>query len=136
MVQREDFFERVWELVAEIPYGRVATYGQLADMLGYPRHARLAGAAMHQRPRACPATGSSPQTGAARPTGQSSKCCFCRKAFPFCPAARQILPIIAGKDYKNWKKDDGMANTLHCVQRFFHDRLCPNRKVKSKTEES
>ena len=47
MVQREDFFERVWELVAEIPYGRVATYGQLADMLGYPRHARLAGAAMH-----------------------------------------------------------------------------------------
>ena len=34
MVQREDFFERVWELVAEIPYGRVATYGQLADMLG------------------------------------------------------------------------------------------------------
>ena len=33
MVQREDFFERVWELVAEIPYGRVATYGQLADML-------------------------------------------------------------------------------------------------------
>ena len=47
MVQREDFFERVWELVAEIPYGRVATYGQLADMLGYPRHARLAGAAVH-----------------------------------------------------------------------------------------
>ncbi len=33
MVQREDFFERVWELVAEIPYGRVVTYGQLADML-------------------------------------------------------------------------------------------------------
>ena len=50
MVQREDFFERVWELVAEIPYGRVATYGQLADMLGYPRHARLAGAAMHHAP--------------------------------------------------------------------------------------
>ena len=54
MVQREDFFERVWELVAEIPYGRVATYGQLADMLGYPRHARLAGAAMHHAPQGLP----------------------------------------------------------------------------------
>ena len=50
MVAREDFFERVWELVAEIPCGRVATYGQLADMLGYPRHARLAGAAMRHAP--------------------------------------------------------------------------------------
>ena len=54
MVQREDFFERVWELVAEIPYGRVATYGQLADMLGYPRHARLAGAAVHYAPHGLP----------------------------------------------------------------------------------
>ena len=54
MVQREDFFERVWELVAEIPYGRVATYGQLADMLGYPRHARLAGAAVHHAPQGLP----------------------------------------------------------------------------------
>ena len=54
MVDREDFFERVWELVAEIPYGRVATYGQLADMLGYPRHARLAGAALHHAPQGLP----------------------------------------------------------------------------------
>ena len=54
MVDREDFFERVWELVAEIPDGRVATYGQLADMLGYPRHARLAGAALHHAPQGLP----------------------------------------------------------------------------------
>lgn len=56
MVQREDFFERVWELVAEIPYGRVATYGQLADMLGYPRHAQTGRCRpCTTRPRACPA---------------------------------------------------------------------------------
>ncbi len=42
-MRREDFFPRVWELVAEIPYGKVATYGQLADMLGYRSHALCPG---------------------------------------------------------------------------------------------
>ncbi|MCI9405744.1 MAG: methylated-DNA--[protein]-cysteine S-methyltransferase [Oscillospiraceae bacterium] len=53
-MNQENFFPRVWELVAEIPYGRVATYGQLADMLGYPRHARLVGAAMRYAPEDLP----------------------------------------------------------------------------------
>lgn len=51
MVAREDFFERVWELVAEIPCGRVATYGQLARyagvstacQAGWSRHAPCTG---------------------------------------------------------------------------------------------
>ncbi|MDD3194040.1 MAG: methylated-DNA--[protein]-cysteine S-methyltransferase [Oscillospiraceae bacterium] len=53
-MDREDFFERVWDLVAEIPYGQVATYGQLAGWLGYPRHARLAGAALRYAPEGLP----------------------------------------------------------------------------------
>ena len=53
-MNREDFFPRVWELVAEIPYGQVATYGQLAELLGYPRHARLVGAAMRYAPEGLP----------------------------------------------------------------------------------
>ena len=53
-MHREDFFPRVWELVAEIPYGQVATYGQLAKMLGHPRHARLVGAAMRCAPEGLP----------------------------------------------------------------------------------
>jgi methylated-DNA-protein-cysteine methyltransferase-like protein len=40
----------VWRLVRRIPRGRVATYGQLAAMLGRPRAARAVGRAM----RLCP----------------------------------------------------------------------------------
>lgn len=39
----EDFAFLVLEVVAEIPRGRVATYGQVADLIGYPRNARLVG---------------------------------------------------------------------------------------------
>ena len=45
------FRRAVYRLVAEIPRGRVATYGRLAALLGWPRAARAVGAAM----RHCPA---------------------------------------------------------------------------------
>ncbi len=45
-VETERFFERVWALVREIPRGRVATYGQLAALLGTPRGARAVGWAL------------------------------------------------------------------------------------------
>jgi len=41
------FFESVWAMVAHIPEGKVATYGQIAAMLGNPRAARTVGWAMH-----------------------------------------------------------------------------------------
>ncbi len=44
------FFARVYALVARIPRGRVATYGQIARMLGAPRAARIVGWAMHGNP--------------------------------------------------------------------------------------
>ena len=37
------FFERVYEIVAKIPKGKVATYGQIAVMLGEPRKAKIVG---------------------------------------------------------------------------------------------
>jgi methylated-DNA-protein-cysteine methyltransferase-like protein len=40
------FFESVYALVAQIPRGRVATYGQLAALLGSPRGARAVGWAL------------------------------------------------------------------------------------------
>jgi len=40
----------VYEVVREIPYGRVATYGQVAMLAGLPGHARLAGYAMFNLP--------------------------------------------------------------------------------------
>ena len=49
----ERFFDRVYSLVREIPCGRVATYGQLAALLGVPRGARAVGwalRALHGKP--------------------------------------------------------------------------------------
>lgn len=40
------FFERVYEVVRQIPPGRVATYGQIARLLGEPHAARTVGWAM------------------------------------------------------------------------------------------
>jgi methylated-DNA-protein-cysteine methyltransferase-like protein len=39
-------YEAVWALVRNVPPGRVATYGQLATLLGSPRGARQVGFAM------------------------------------------------------------------------------------------
>lgn len=43
-------FQSIHELVAKIPPGRVATYGQIAAMLGVPGGARTVGWAMHGLP--------------------------------------------------------------------------------------
>lgn len=44
------FFGEVYKIVAEIPAGKVATYGQIAAMLGNPGSARTVGWAMHSAP--------------------------------------------------------------------------------------
>ena len=46
----DGFFERTYQLVQQIPAGRVASYGQVARMLGEPRKARFVGFAMHASP--------------------------------------------------------------------------------------
>ncbi|MBR5153409.1 MAG: MGMT family protein [Alphaproteobacteria bacterium] len=43
------FNEKVYETVARIPYGRVATFGQIAAMIGRPRCARFVGYASNNR---------------------------------------------------------------------------------------
>ena len=48
------FDGRVYALVAKIPLGKVATYGQLALMLGAPRNARRVGRALHFAPPGIP----------------------------------------------------------------------------------
>lgn len=41
------FFERVYEVVRQIPYGRVTNYGAIAKYLGAARSARMVGYAMN-----------------------------------------------------------------------------------------
>lgn len=43
--------ERVWQVVAAIPGGRVATYGQVAQLAGVPRGARFVGTVLRGLPR-------------------------------------------------------------------------------------
>ncbi len=46
----KSFFERAWDVVRQIPKGRVASYGQVARLIGAPRCARQVGYAMHGSP--------------------------------------------------------------------------------------
>ena len=39
-------YQQIYDLVARIPAGRVATYGQIARLLGMPNHARQIGYAL------------------------------------------------------------------------------------------
>ncbi len=43
-------FDRIYDVVKQIPKGRVATYGQVAAMAGNPRWARVVGYALHSNP--------------------------------------------------------------------------------------
>jgi len=49
-MRRAGFFDSVYALVRRIPRGKVATYGQIARLLGAPRSARVVGWAMHGNP--------------------------------------------------------------------------------------
>jgi methylated-DNA-protein-cysteine methyltransferase-like protein len=47
-------FQRVYEIVAKVPPGRVVTYGQIARCMGMPNGARTVGWAMRQCPSVLP----------------------------------------------------------------------------------
>jgi methylated-DNA-protein-cysteine methyltransferase-like protein len=42
--------ERIWQVIAMIPKGRVATYGQVAELAGLPGNARRVGRLLSQLP--------------------------------------------------------------------------------------
>lgn len=43
-------FEKIYEVVKNIPEGKVATYGQVAFLAGNPRWSRVVGYALHNKP--------------------------------------------------------------------------------------
>lgn len=46
-----DFANRVFEVVKQIPRGKVSTYGQVARLIGAPRSARFVGYALRANPK-------------------------------------------------------------------------------------
>jgi methylated-DNA-protein-cysteine methyltransferase-like protein len=45
--KNDNFFERVYEVARQIPYGKVTSYGAIAKVLGAARSARMVGWAMN-----------------------------------------------------------------------------------------
>lgn len=51
---KESFFERVYDVVRQVPYGKVTTYGDIANYLGTGKSARMVGWAMNASHRSHP----------------------------------------------------------------------------------
>lgn len=50
MKENANTFEKIYEVVKQIPYGKVATYGQIAFLAGNHHWARVVGYALHKNP--------------------------------------------------------------------------------------
>lgn len=48
--RQQNTFEKIYEIVRHIPYGKVATYGQIAELAGNRRLSRVVGYALHVNP--------------------------------------------------------------------------------------
>jgi methylated-DNA-protein-cysteine methyltransferase-like protein len=44
---RSELYRKIYAVVKRIPRGKVASYGQVARIAGFPRHARVVGYALH-----------------------------------------------------------------------------------------
>jgi len=54
-VKQEDFFTYVYDLVRQVPPGRVTTYGAIARCIGTGMSSRMVGWAMNKAPQDVPA---------------------------------------------------------------------------------
>lgn len=50
-ISQEEFCKDVYCVIAAIPSGKVITYGQIAVLIGWPRHSRLVGHVLHCIPQ-------------------------------------------------------------------------------------
>ena len=49
-MEEKNTFEKIYEVVKEIPRGKVATYGQVAELAGNKHWSRVVGYALHVNP--------------------------------------------------------------------------------------
>jgi methylated-DNA-protein-cysteine methyltransferase-like protein len=48
-MEEDNFFEKVYEVVKRIPYGKVTSYGAIAEYLGARKSARMVGWALNSK---------------------------------------------------------------------------------------
>ena len=97
-------YERIYAVVRQIPYGRVATYGQIAALAGNPRWSRVVGYALHVNPE----PGVIPCHRVVKRDGEVSS------AFAFGGANRQVELL---KDEGVGFLDDSHVDMKHCCVR-------------------
>lgn len=80
----EDLVYEILSVVAEIPVGRVASYGQIARLIGREKNSRLVGAVLSEAIATATthATASSTTRDGSHPTSPTSEHCWQRKASP------------------------------------------------------
>lgn len=49
-MEAPSFEQAVWQIVGAVPAGRVCSYGRVAELAGYPRHARHVGRTLSRLP--------------------------------------------------------------------------------------
>lgn len=49
-MERKDLYHHIYQTIQKIPYGKVATYGQIARLAGFSGYARQVGYALHATP--------------------------------------------------------------------------------------
>ena len=49
-----ELYRKIYGITAQVPFGRVTTYGQIARLAGNPRLSRIVGCAMHAAPEGLP----------------------------------------------------------------------------------
>lgn len=77
---RQRRFERIWAAVCEIPEGQVASYGQIAGLVGLPRGARQVGQALRHLPRSRDVPWHRVVTASGRLAFERDSDAFCRQA--------------------------------------------------------
>lgn len=54
MLQESDFRKKVYEIMAQVPYGKVVTYGDVAGLAGHANASRIVGGIAHYGPADLP----------------------------------------------------------------------------------
>ena len=94
----EAFYNDVYNIVSQIPEGRVMTYGVIADLMGWGKHQRMVGKALKKAPSElnlpCHRVVSS--NGAPFLTGQSRLICCVRRVFLSAMINVLTLSVISG----------------------------------------
>ena len=89
----DDFFQQVYALVAQIPYGRVISYGGIAKLLGRANGARMVGWAMRRCPEQLPWHRVIKADGSIADGGEAGlrRALLAREGIPFLPDGRVDL---------------------------------------------